>query len=163
MTIEKQYIKQLNESLQKSEGKKAIVLSDEDYIKHLKSYMHNNPDFQKLWNMLPMINDDLKDDGIKTLTSFKLKKYYNMIQAQKSEATENDFSGEVEEIKDAVGNVLHVGDPVAHILGGEGHSKLRIERGIITEIKNGKAKVKKATLKSTIYPHKLIKTYGENQ
>lgn len=61
------------------------------------------------------------------------------------------------QVYDAIGNVLAVGDTVAHITGGDGYSKLRIERGTITAFKNGKVQIDKGGL-SSVQSNKLVKT-----
>ncbi len=63
-----------------------------------------------------------------------------------------------EQITDVIGNVLNIGDCVAHIAGGDGYSKLRIEKGVILSFKNQRVQIEKQGNKSYVVPHRLIKT-----
>lgn len=71
---------------------------------------------------------------------------------------------EEESGKDALKQPLHVGDYVIHLSGGSMYSKLELLPGQVLGFKDGKVLVKKVSErgKSLIYPHKLIKTFGES-
>lgn len=90
-----------------NEGKKREVLSDEEYAKFLLSYMYNDPTYEELLNMLPMINDDLYLEEIKTIKRPKLKSLYKKaveLKKQTNESIKEEFkNGEmlknIEDIK----------------------------------------------------------------
>ena len=63
-----------------------------------------------------------------------------------------------EPIKDVLGNELNIGDTVAHIAGGDGYSKLRIEKGTIVAFTNYRVQIEKNGTKSSVVPYKLVKT-----
>ena len=72
-----------------NEGKKREVLSDEEYAKFILSYMHNDPTYEELLNMLPMINDDLYLEEIKTIKRPKLKSLYKKAVELKKQTNES--------------------------------------------------------------------------
>lgn len=75
----------------KAEYKKRQTLSDEDYTEFIKKYMTNNQSFDELLNMLPMINDDLRDHyEYKTIKPYQLKKFYKMATKEKTESKEEN-------------------------------------------------------------------------
>lgn len=75
------------------EGKKSERWTDDEYLKFLKAYISNKPDWKTFYNMMPMINDDLKDQGVKTLTVSKLKKFHKELGLAKNEAQMGGWNG----------------------------------------------------------------------
>lgn len=85
-----------------NEGKKREVLSDEEYAKFLLAYMSNDPTYEEVLNMLPMINDDLFLEEIKTIKRSKLKAIYNKAVELKKQGIDESLNEKKIEFKDRV-------------------------------------------------------------